>query len=70
MKYKLPIYNFSEKVSGHTVNFVRVADRFGFWFELKGKLFGDYIIVHKGDVEEAFDILKSQASETLEKLRK
>ena len=74
MKYKSSIYNFSEKIDGKIVRFVRIANLFGFWFKNNGVFFGNYVIGKKGrvsekELNEIFGVVKLQAKETIKQWR-
>ena len=61
------IDSFEETIADEKITFVRVANHFGWWVCLAGKFYGDWV---KSDTPEAFDILRNQAIDTLNKLKK
>ncbi len=67
------VFNYSKKIGKHNINFVRVANLLGWWCQIEGKVYGDYLkVVEKKFTqkicEEVFHILERQAKDTINEL--
>ena len=60
------------KQKGPNIHYVRVAQNFGYYFSIKGIVYGDYIVVAAPitpvAINEAFNLLRMKADEDIQKI--
>ncbi|HDZ16991.1 hypothetical protein LCGC14_0828720 [marine sediment metagenome] len=68
---------YTKIIQGIEVQFILIGNHIGWFFNLKGKEYGDYVVLEKEQpkrtdekiVIDAFEVIEEQAESTIKKLK-